>query len=240
MDTIGASRARPRILVVDDDTAIVRLLGQVLQEEGYQTVSSQDGVGAVQTINDQHPALVILDINLPKLNGFEVCRKVREVSQVPIIVVSGRGSDDDKMYAFQVGADDYVTKPFSVGELMARVRAVLRRSAPMTVDHGDGVFQCAELEINFSERRAWYRGREISTTPIEFDLLRALVLNAGRVLTHQWLLQEVWGPEYGDEREYLRVHLSHLRRKIEPDPTNPQYIQTVPRIGYRFVSQGER
>ena len=239
MVAIGASKLRPRILVVDDDTTVVRLLGQALQKEGYETISSQDGAGAIQAINNQHPALIILDINLPKLNGFEVCRKIREASQVPIVFISGRGSDNDKMYAFQVGGDDYVTKPFNLEELMARVRAVLRRSAPMTGDRSDGVFRYADLEINISTRYVRYRGREVSTTPIEFDLLRALVLNAGKVLTHRWLLNQVWGPEYSDEREYLRVHLSHLRRKIEPDPTHPQYIQTVPRIGYRFVPQEE-
>ncbi|MFC1936016.1 response regulator transcription factor [Chloroflexota bacterium] len=235
MVAIGASKIRSRILVVDDDTTVVRLLGQALQGEGYETIFAQDGAGAVEAISDQHPALIILDINLPKVNGFEVCRKVREASRVPIVFISGRGSDEDKMYAFRVGADDYVTKPFNVGELMARVRAVLRRSVPMTDDRSDGVFRYTDLEIDFPTRHIRYRGREVSTTPIEFDLLRTLVLNAGKVLTHQRLLNEVWGPEYSDEREYLRVHLSHLRHKIEPDPNHPQYIQTVPRIGYRFV-----
>ena len=239
MDTVGTTRLRPRILVVDDESSLVALLGRSLEAEGYEIISTQDGADAVQAIKSQHPALVILDINLPNLNGFEVCRQVREVSQIPIIVLSARGSDEDKVYAFKLGTADYVTKPFNLRELSARVRAVLRRSAPVTTEGSKDVLRCADLEIDLSARRVLCRSKEVVATPIEFDLLRILVLNAGKVLTHQMLLSQVWGAEYGDEREYLRVHLSHLRRKIESDPAHPQYIQTVPRIGYRFAAQEE-
>ena len=237
MHAISTTRVPSRILVIEDDTAIVRLLRQALQIEGYESISSQDGAGAVQAIEEEHPALIILDINLPTLNGFEICRKIRETSQVPIIILSGRGSDEDKRYAFELGVDDYVTKPFNLGELAARIRAILRRSAYVATDQTGNVFRCGDLEIDFPARQVRCFGKEIKTTPIEFDLLRVLALNAGRVLTHQWLLAQVWGPEYGDEREYLRVYLSHLRHKIETDPTHPRYIQTVQFIGYRFVSQ---
>ena len=239
MNTLGLSSPQSHILVVDDDPPVRTLLSRVLQTEGYEIISTQDGMEAVESIRGQRPALIILDINLPKLNGFEVCRQTRKVSQVPIIIISGRGTDEDKVHAFELGADDYVTKPFSPIVLTSRVRAVLRRSAAVTIDQNHSVFRYADIEIDFSARRIQSCGRDVRTTPIEFDLLRILVLNLGKVLTHQMSLSQVWGPEYGSEREYLRVHLSHLRRKIEPDPSHPRYIQTVPRIGYRFATHQE-
>lgn len=239
MNTDGMSRHQPRVLVVDDERSVLTVLKQVLQGEGYEIISSQDGINALNALREQHPELIILDINLPTLNGFEVCRQARSFSQIPIIAISGRASDDDKMLAFELGVDDYITKPFSLRELAARVRAVLRRSAYANGDHGQGVFQCEGLEIEFDARRIRCFGAEVNTTPFEFDLLKALVLNPGKVMTHKVLLKQVWGPEYGEEREYLRVHLSHLRRKIERDPTHPRYIQTVPRVGYRFVPPKE-
>ena len=177
-----------RILVVDDDTAVLTLLGRALRTEEYEIVSSRDGVDAVQAIRNHLPALVILDINLPSLNWFEVCQQVREASQAPIIVVSGRNSDEDKMYAFKLGVDDYVTKPFSPRELVSRVRAVLRRSAPFTVDPVREVLRYSGFEIDLLARRVTCRANEARTTPIEFDLLSVLSLNAGKALTHRMLL----------------------------------------------------
>lgn len=235
----GDSRLQQRILVVDDETSVLTLLTHTLEREGYEIISNRDGGDVLESIRNQHPELVILDINLPTMNGFEVCRQAREVSQVPIIMMSGRNSNEDKVHAFGVGADDYITKPFSIQELMARVRAVLRRSTTPNLDHAPSNFRCSGMEIDFQARCILSFGREIKTTPIEFDLLRVLALNAGKVLTHNALLKQVWGPEYGQEREYLRVHLSHLRRKIEMDPSRPIYIQTIPRIGYRFNSPAE-
>ncbi len=230
----GRSRLQQRILVVDDETPVLTLLTNTLEREGYEIISNRDGGAVLDTIRNQHPELVILDINLPTMNGLEVCRQAREVSPVPIIIVSGRNSNEDKVQAFRMGADDYITKPFSLQELMARVRAVLRRSIAPNLDLAPSVFTCHGVEINFQSRCIISFGHEIKTTPIEFDLLRVLALNAGKVLTHSSLLKQVWGPEYGQEREYLRVHLSHLRHKIEMDPSRPRYIQTIPRIGYHF------
>ena len=239
MESLSTFKVSSRILIADDDEAVLRLLRWAFQAEGYDLIFAQDGVEAIEAINVQHPELSILDINVPKLNGLEVCRQAREVSHVPIIVISGRGSEEEKVQAFELGVDDYVTKPFSLRELEARVRAMLRRSAQADVARNHDVFRYADLEIDFPARRVRSRGREVNTTPIEFDLLRLLALNAGKVLTHQMLVRQVWGPEYGEEREYLRVHLSHLGHKIERDPTHPRYIQTVPRIGYRFEAQKE-
>ena len=228
------SRLQRRVLVVDDETPVLSLLAHTLQREGFETISTRDGVDVIKAIKGHNPELIILDINLPDLNGFEVCRQARQVSQVPIMFISGRTSDEDKVRAFGLGADDYITKPFSLQELMARIRAVLRRSSPLVGDSAPPDFRCPGLEIDFQARYVLSFGRECVLTPIEFDLLKVLVLSANKALTHRSLLMQVWGQEYGDEREYLRVHLSHLRRKIEPDPSHPIYIQTVPRIGYRF------
>ncbi len=231
-DTNGA---QPCVLVIEDDTVLGQALGRALGARGFNSIWCQDGLNTVQLVRNHNPALVLLDLILPELGGFEVLRHLRASHQVPIIVISGRSSNEDKMYAFDLGADDYITKPFNIGELVARIRAVLRRSAQTVSNVDTDQVQHGDLQINFPARRVWSRGREIKMTPIEFNLLRVLSLNKDRVLTHQALLSQVWGAEYGEEREYLRVHLSHLRRKIEPDPVNPRYIQTVPRVGYRFT-----
>lgn len=210
------------------------LLLQTLRDGGYDSVSVADGLSAITAVTQELPALVLLDINLPELDGFEVCRRIRRVSNIPIIVISGRNLESDKLYAFELGADDYVTKPFTPGELLARVRAVLRRTESTKRESEEGLIQYGDLKVDILARRVWSGGREVMTTPIEFDLLRVLAMNQGKTLSHRTLLVQVWGPEYGSELEYLRVHLSHLRHKIEPDPAHPQYIHTVPRVGYRF------
>ncbi len=235
MGLTGLTNANQRVLVVEDDAEMVRLLRRALWTVGFESVWAGDGLGAVQAVREEHPALVLLDLILPRLDGFEVCKRLRAESQVPIIVISGRGSDEDKLYAFNLGADDYLAKPFHLGELIARVRAVLRRSNHGSATIGIEFLRCGDLEIDFSARIVRGRGAEVHVTPFEFDLLKVLAMNRGKVLTHAGLLKQVWGPEYGEEREYLRVHLSHLRRKIEPNPANPKYIQTVARVGYRFM-----
>ena len=220
--------------MVEDDAATAAYLDRALRDEGYDTVSVSDGLSAITAATEEPTVLVLLDLNLPQLDGFEVCRRIRRVSSIPIIVISGRNLESDKLYAFELGADDYVTKPFTLGELLARVRAVLRRTESSGKEPGDGLIQYEELKVDILSRRVWSGGREVKTTPIEFDLLRVLAMNQGKTLSHRTLLVQVWGPDYGSELEYLRVHLSHLRHKIEPDPAHPKYIHTVPRIGYRF------
>ena len=226
---------QPCVLVIEDDTVLGQALERALNARGFNSIWRQDGLNAVHLVQEHNPTLVLLDLILPELGGFEVLRQLRASYQLPIIVISGRSSNEDKMYAFDLGADDYVTKPFNIGELVARIRAVLRRSAQIVSNVDTDQVQHGDLQINFPARRVWRQGREIKMTPIEFNLLKVLSLNSGRVVTHQALLSQVWGAEYGEEREYLRVHLSHLRHKIEPDPVNPRYIQTVPRVGYRFT-----
>ncbi|MBI4340638.1 MAG: response regulator transcription factor [Chloroflexi bacterium] len=221
-----------RILVVEDDPSMARLLDAFLQTNGYRPLSATDGPEALEMVEQERLSLIILDLNLPKLSGFEVCQRVREVSQVPIIVVSGRATTVDKTLALGIGADDYVTKPFNLQELLARVRALIRRSEQ--APEAQGVLQFGSLSIDLGARQVARLGQVIQTTPIEFDLLRLLASNSSRVVTHQELLVRVWGEEYVDDRECLRVHMSHIRRKIEPDPKNPRHIKTVPGVGYRF------
>ncbi len=225
---------RPRILIVDDDLAIIKFVRANLKAEDYETLTALDGVEALETIEREMPDLVILDIMMPKMDGFEVCHQLREWSQMPIIILSARGDETDKVKCLELGADDYITKPFGVSELIARVRAVFRRTQTVGAIPTQPLFSSGELEINFAQRRVTIAGIEVRLTPTEYRLLQELVLNAGKVLTHTQLLNKVWGLEYREEREYLHVFIRRLRGKLERDPTNPTYIITVPGVGYQF------
>ena len=224
----------PCILIVDDELAIVKFLRANLEANGYETLAASDGAEALQKVEMELPDLIILDIMMPKIDGFEVCRRIREWSQIPIIMLSVRGDLMDKVKCLDLGADDYLTKPFGKEELIARVRAVLRRTEGAYVTSSQPSFTCDDLEINFVERRITVAGREVKLTPTEYNLLRELALNTNKVLTHNMLLGKVWGPEYGEEKEYLRVFVNRLRQKLEVNPENPKYIITVPGVGYQF------
>jgi len=224
----------PRILIVDDDLAIIKFLRANLKAEDYETLVAMDGAEAIEAVERELPNLVILDIMMPKIDGFEVCRRLREWSQIPIIMLSARGDEGDKVKCLDLGADDYITKPFGVGELIARVRAVFRRTQAVGTVPTQPSFTSDDLEINFAQRRVTVAGEEVKLTPTEFRLLQELVLNAGKVLTHVHLLNKVWGLEYREERWYLHVFIRRLRAKLEPDPTKPKYIITMPGVGYQF------
>jgi two-component system KDP operon response regulator KdpE len=193
-----------------------------------------DGAEALRKIEMELPDLVILDIMMPKMDGFEVCRRLREWSQIPTIMLSARGDETDKVKCLDLGADDYLTKPFGTRELLARVRAVLRRTEATKTVSTQPFFTSGDLRISFAQRQVTVAGKEVELTPTEYSLLQEFVLNAGKTLTHSYLLDRVWGPEYRDEREYLHVFVRRLRTKLEPDATNPTYIMTVPGVGYRF------
>ena len=225
---------KTRVLVVDDEVSILRYVGGSLRGEGHEVVLAGNGQEALRLAEEENPSLVILDIMMPKLDGFEVCRGLREWSQVPIIMLSARGDEQDKVKCLDLGADDYITKPFGAKELLARVRAVLRRTRETTTITTPSSFAAGELKISFAQRQVTVSGKEIRLTPTEYNLLQEFVLNAGKVLTHSHLLNKVWGPEYGEEREYLHVFVRRLRNKIEPDPTSPKFIVTVPAVGYQF------
>jgi two-component system KDP operon response regulator KdpE len=219
--------------VVDDEPQIRRVLRATLSAEGYTIVEARDGDAALAEFRRERPDLVLLDMNLPGLvDGLATCRDIRAGSNVPIIMLTVRSSEKDKVRSLDAGADDYVTKPFSMEELLARIRAALRRTAP---NDALAAVVTKDLKIDFESRSVVASGEDVHLTPKEFELLRHLVANQGKPLSHRRLLQAIWGPDYGDETEYLRVTVNQLRKKIEPEPSRPKYILTEPWVGYRFV-----
>ncbi|MGE5272474.1 MAG: response regulator [Verrucomicrobiota bacterium] len=223
-----------RILVVDDEPQILRALGTTLRGAGYDVQTAATAQAALASAAARPPEAVILDLVLPDASGTDVCRELRTWTDAPVVVLSAVGDEREKVAALDAGADDYVTKPFSVDELLARVRAVLRRSGPTL----EPVITVGELSIDVPNRAVMRSGRRIKLSPHEFDLLRVLAQNRGKLLTHRMLLREVWGPAYQVEAHYIHVYVSNLRRKIEPDPSRPQYVLTEPGAGYRLVDPG--
>jgi two-component system KDP operon response regulator KdpE len=222
-----------RILVVDDERAIRRFLRASLTTHGHTIYEAATGSDALALIAEQRPDVVFLDLGLPDADGIEVIRRLREWSSVPVIILSVRDQEKDKIEALDAGADDYLTKPFGIGELMARMRGVMRRSG--LAGAGEPVVSVGDLQIDFAHRLVTLAGNELSLTPTEYDILKALVQSAGKVLTHVQIIRKVWGIGYGEQEAHLlRVNISNLRRKIEPDPTRPTFIITEPGIGYRF------
>jgi len=227
-----------RILVVDDDPQLRRAMRSTLSALGFVVADAETGEAALEMVREEQFDLILLDINMPGLSGLETCRAIRAKSDVGILMLTVRDRADDKIEALDAGADGYVTKPFDVNELLARIRATLRR-APGSVLGETRVLQFNGLEINFRARQVTVDGRVTRLTPMEFDLLHYFVTHADSVLPHDKILQAVWGPDYGEEVEYLRVYVNQLRKKIEADPARPQYILTVPWLGYRFATQDD-
>ncbi len=227
------------ILVADDDPQLLRLVTRNLQFEGYEVLPASDGQQALEQIEAQRPDLVLLDVMMPKMDGFSVCHRVREFSAVPIILVTARGQEQDKIRGLDLGADDYLTKPFSVDELLARVRAVLRRAQFTAIDQAHAVRMSTtigDLTIDYAQHLVRMAGQEVALTPIEYLLLAYLAHNAGRVVTQDLLLEHVWGSEYVGESHMLQVNINRLRRKLEADPTHPRYILTKVGIGYLLAT----
>ncbi len=228
-------RESHRILVVDDEPRMIRFIRMNLELEGYTVFEATDGVGALQQVRDALPDLVILDVMMPELDGFETLRALREFSSVPVIMLTARGEEDDRVRGLELGADDYVTKPFSPRELVSRVKAVLRRTeAPAPAEKGPLKID-DRLQIDFDRREVFVDGKLVKLRPTEFRLLYHLVSNAGWVVPHDQLLAKVWGYEYRDETHYLRLYINYLRQKLEADPARPKYILTERGVGYRFV-----
>jgi two-component system KDP operon response regulator KdpE len=221
-----------RILVVDDDRAILRTLAIGLRAHGYEPRTAADGRSALALGRTATPDLVILDLGLPDISGVEVLRELRTFSQVPVIVLSARDGSEDKVEALDAGADDYVTKPFGMEELLARARAAVRRSG---ADQGADILQTPAFRIDLAAKQVWRDSGEVRLTPTEWGLLQALVTRPGRLVSQRQLLQEVWGPAYATETHYLRVYMANLRRKLEPEPARPRYFITEPGMGYRYV-----
>ena len=225
---------RTRILIVDDEPAIRKLLRANLEKNGFEAMSADDGAEALKLVEREAPDLVVLDIIMPRMDGFETCRRLREWSTIPIIMLSAKDEEQDKVKCLEIGADDYITKPFGSGELVARINAVLRLTRARETAVTEPNFMCGDVKINFVQRKVTVRRKIVKLTPTEYNLLRELALNAEKVLTYNQLLNRVWGAEYAQEREYLHVFTSRLRAKIEDDRNNPEYIITIPGVGYKF------
>ncbi|MDA8187943.1 MAG: response regulator transcription factor [Dehalococcoidales bacterium] len=232
-----STAAKTRILLVEDDPPYVRLLRANLTTLGYKVLAAPDGLSATALLQEDEPDLVILDIMLPDIDGFEVCKRIRQFSGVPIIILTAKGDENDKVLGFELGADDYLTKPFGARELLARVQAVLRRLKPSNERKSQNVFAFGDLSIDTAQCKVAVRGQEVNLSPTEYRLLCQLVSNRGRVLVQDELLKSVWGPEYQDETEILRVCIRRLRQKVEPDPSQPTLIITRRGIGYLFAAE---
>jgi DNA-binding response OmpR family regulator len=233
MDT---TRLRDRkILVVDDEERMVRFIRLNLEHDGFQVFEAYNGTQAINRIRTNLPDLILLDVMLPDIDGFEVLRIIREVSSVPVIMLTAKGEEDDRVRGLELGADDYITKPFSPRELVSRVRAVLRRTETGSSDTHGLIVVDERLKIDFDRHEVWVDGDLVQLRPTEYRLLYHLVQNVGRVLTHDQLLTRVWGYEYRDEPHYVRLYINYLRKKLEKDPANPKYILTERGTGYRFV-----
>jgi two-component system, OmpR family, KDP operon response regulator KdpE len=225
---------RRRILVVDDEPQLTRVLRTGLTTHGYDVRVAADGDAALQTFGDWPPDLVVTDLSMPGTDGLQLCRNLRAISQVPLIVLSVRGEEKTKVQALDAGADDYVTKPFGMDELLARIRAALRRSLAAKAAAAAPVLEVGDFRIDLEDRSVAVKGREVHLTPKEYDLLVYLASHPGKVLTHRTLLTSIWGGESAEQTEYLRVFVGQLRKKVEPEPAAPRYILTEPWIGYRF------
>jgi two-component system KDP operon response regulator KdpE len=226
---------RRRILVVDDEERMVRFIRLNLEHDGFQVSEAFNGKEAIQKIRDVTPDLILLDVMMPDLDGFEVLETVREVSQVPVIMLTAKGEEDDRVRGLELGADDYVTKPFSPRELVSRVKAVLRRTEGATGSMHGLIEVDDRLKIDFDRREIWLEGKLVKLRPTEYRMLYHLVQNAGWVVTHDQLLTKVWGYEYRDEPHYVRLYINYLRQKLEETPSDPKYILTERGVGYRFV-----
>lgn len=232
---VAEAHPEPSVVVVEDEPQIRRFLRAALSGQGYRVHEAPTGADGLVEVASRQPDVVILDLGLPDMDGLEVIHKVREWSAVPVIVLSARGQEADKVAALDAGADDYLSKPFSVGELMARMRVALRHRA--RVSDGDSAFSVGELHVDLAARRVTVGGAQVHLTPIEYRLLITLVHHAGKVVTHRQLLQEVWGPHSTEQAHYLRVYMAHLRRKLEADAARPRYLLTEAGVGYRLATE---
>lgn len=227
------SKGGARILVVDDEIEIVRALDRSLAAHGFEVFTAGSGEEALEAISLHRPDVILLDLGLPSMSGLEVIKRVRAQSNLPIIVLSVKDTEHDKVQAFDLGADDYVSKPFGMDEVLARLRVALRHSAQ--VESGtEAIFTAGPLRVDFAQRLVQVNGQEVKLTPTEYDLLKALIKNSGKIMTRPKLLSQVWGTGYGAESHYLHVYVGQLRRKIEPDPAHPRFILTISGVGYRF------
>jgi len=227
----------PVVVLIEDELQIRRFLRATLAGQGYRLFEATTGADGLIEVASRQPDVVIVDLGLPDIDGLEVIRRMREWTPVPVIVLSARGQERDKVTALDAGADDYVSKPFGAGELLARIRVALRHTAGATHEGDESAFTVGELEVDLLRRHVSVRGGEVKLTPIEYKLLATLVRHAGKVVTHQQLLRDVWGPTHDDQAHYVRVYMAHLRHKLEAEPARPRYLLTEPGVGYRLAAE---
>ena len=227
----------PVVVLIEDEPPIRRFLRATLTGQGYRLFEASTGADGVVEVGSRQPDVVIVDLGLPDMDGIDVIRRVREWSSVPIIVLSARGQERDKVAALDAGADDYVSKPFSAGELLARIRVALRHTVGASHEGDDAVFKTGELRVDLLHRQVLLGEKQVHLTPIEYKLLTTLVHHAGKVVTHQQLLREVWGPSHTEQAHYVRVYMAHLRHKLEAEPARPRYLLTEPGVGYRLAAE---
>jgi DNA-binding response OmpR family regulator len=227
---------REKILVIDDDMELLGLTQMWLQNAGYDAVTAEDGSVGLRRVYSSRPDLVLLDVNMPRMDGWEVCRRIRDMSEIPVIMVTVNGQKADRLKGFNLGADDYITKPFDFLEMVARVGAVLRRSGTARQQEKKGTFHHGHLEMDWRSRQVYVRGERVKLSPTEYKLLLCLVENRGWVVTHEELLRKAWGPNYIGDRSFVKLYVRYLRRKIETEPNRPEYILTERGIGYRFAT----
>jgi two-component system KDP operon response regulator KdpE len=226
-----------KILIADDDRDLLGLIAFTLTQAGYLVVKANDGPAAIHAFQGESPDLAVLDINMPGASGFQVCEAIRAKSRIPVMMLTVRGEEEDLIKALDLGADDYLTKPFSTGELLARIRAALRHASRVNGETAATTYEVGDLKVDLSTRRIFRGGNEVHLTPIEFKLLTTMIHSAGKVLTHRQLLKDVWGPQQVAETHYLRVFMANLRRKLEADPAQPRYLLTEQGIGYRMAAE---
>ena len=227
----------PVVVLIEDEPQIRRFLRATLTSEGYRLFEATTGADGLVEVGSRQPDVVIVDLGLPDMDGIDAIRRLREWTDVPVIVLSARGQERDKVTALDAGADDYVSKPFSAGELLARIRVALRHTAGASHEADEAAFKLGELQVDLLHRRVFVGEREVRLTPIEYKLLTTLVQHAGKVVTHQQLLREVWGPTHTDQAHYVRVYMAHLRHKLEAEPARPRYLLTEPGVGYRLAAE---
>ena len=227
----------PGIVLIEDEPQIRRFLRPALAGQGYRLFEAATGEAGLVEAATRQPDLVILDLGLPDMDGIEVIRRLREWTAIPIVILSARGQESDKIAALDAGADDYVSKPFGIGELLARTRVALRRAARGPGEAGEATFSIGDLQVDLGRRQVMVAGEAVHLTPIEYRLLTTLIRYSGKILTHQHLLREVWGPNQTDQAQYLRVYIAQLRRKLEKDPARPRYLLTEPGVGYRLAAE---
>ena len=227
----------PVVVLIEDELQIRRFLRATLVGQGYRLFEATTGADGLIEVASRQPDVVIVDLGLPDIDGLEVIRRLREWTAVPVIVLSARGQERDKVTALDAGADDYVSKPFGAGELLARIRVALRHAAGASHEGEEAAFKVGDLEVDQLRRHVTMRGAEVKLTPIEYKLLTTLVRHAGKVVTHQQLLREVWGPSHDDQAHYVRVYMAHLRHKLETEPARPRYLLTEPGVGYRLAAE---